>query len=336
MCRAALSVDMLWVIDNSFSMEEEQENLAQNFPVLLDVLTNPPDDDGDGNPDVPPVEDLRVGIITTDLGSGDTPDVIGCPQGNGDNGELVRESRATDAECDGRTTGDSPWLQFDGTNAEQFTSDFACLARLGTDGCGNEQPLEASLRALTDNVAPGGPNEGFLRDDSIVAIVYLTDEDDCSVQDDAIFSATPEAEEQLGPTGTRCAQHPEFLHAVDRYTGGLAALAENRTGDILVSAISGIPRDITRDQATCLDIDGILADERLQTVPDPDQDEKQLTPACEFGGVGSAPPARRILEAVKPFSNQGDGAVKSICSPDLRPAIQEIAELVQNRLCDLL
>jgi hypothetical protein len=38
---------------------------------------------------------------------------------------------------------------------------------------------------------PGMPNEGFLRDDSLLAIVYVTDEDDCSTGNAALFNPQP-------------------------------------------------------------------------------------------------------------------------------------------------
>lgn len=51
------------------------------------------------------------------------------------------------------------------------------------------------------------------------------------------------------------------------------------------------------------------------------------------GGVGSADPARRIVQVVQPFGEDGAGVVQSICSTDLRPAVEAIAELIARRLC---
>ena len=55
---------------------------------------------------------------------------------------------------------------------------------------------------------------------------------------------------------------------------------------------------------------------------------------CDRGGVGRAPPARRLVEVVREFAETGDGLLASICEPDMRPAIASIAELVAARLCD--
>lgn len=329
-CRTALPVDMLWVIDNSNSMAEEQASLAANFPALIETLTNPPDDDRDGEPDYPPLTDLRVGIVSTDMGVGDNPGVIGCPSATGDDGVMVSESRATGA-CAGVRTEGPPWLQFDGTNVDAFEADFACLSALGTNGCGLEQQLEASLAALTRHREPGGPHEGFLRPDSLVAVVYVTDEDDCSAADDAIFDPSPAAARELGHLRVRCALHPELLYPLDRYLTALRNLQLDRRGDVIVAAITGVPRELTRDPAD-IDYEALLADERMQFTLDP-LDETRLLPACDLGGVGSAPPARRIVEVVADFAQDGDGLVASICQPDLRPVMEDLAQLVATRLC---
>lgn len=48
-------VDVLWVVDNSCSMEEEQEGIASNFPVFLDYF----EQSG---------LDWHIGVISTDMG----------------------------------------------------------------------------------------------------------------------------------------------------------------------------------------------------------------------------------------------------------------------------
>lgn len=330
-CRFALPVDMIWVVDNSNSMAQEQNNLAINFPVLVDALTNPPDADGDGELDFPPLMDLRIGIVTTDLGVGSNEGVIGCDAGTGEEGNFVTEARATMGPCMGVTSSAPGWLQFDGTDPDGFTEEFACIAQLGTDGCGLEQQLEASLLAVQGAQGTGHPNEGFLRSDSLVAIVYVTDEDDCSASDDAIFAGTPDARERFGPYGRRCAENPDSLHPISRYVNAFKALALDRAGDVIVAAITGVPDDLTENPRD-VDFDALLADPRMQYRPDPDE-ETQLAPACNFGGVGSAIPARRIVEVVRDFGEDGNAIIASICQPDLSPTLRAIAELVSERLC---
>jgi hypothetical protein len=71
------------------------------------------------------------------------------------------------------------WLERTDPNMEQM---FACAADVGTGGPGFEMQLHASELALGDRVADG-TNAGFLREDALLAIVYLTDENDCSRHD---------------------------------------------------------------------------------------------------------------------------------------------------------
>ena len=59
---------------------------------------------------------------------------------------------------------------------------FGCLARLGTEGCGLEEQLASVRAALTR-----GRSEGFLRDDAYLAVILISDEDDCSVYDPSLF-----------------------------------------------------------------------------------------------------------------------------------------------------
>jgi hypothetical protein len=59
---------------------------------------------------------------------------------------------------------------------------FSCIAQLGPDGCGYEQSLEAMYRALDPAVNPG-----FIRDDAALAVLFITDEDDCSARDTSLY-----------------------------------------------------------------------------------------------------------------------------------------------------
>src|SRR5690606_33246380 len=71
------------------------------------------------------------------------------------------------------------WLE---RNDPDAADRFSCLAQAGTKGSGIEMPLYATELALRDRVQDG-TNAGFRRDDALLAIVMLTDEDDCSRRD---------------------------------------------------------------------------------------------------------------------------------------------------------
>lgn len=56
---------------------------------------------------------------------------------------------------------------------------FKCMALVGDRGCGMEAQLEGAKRAMDGHNAD---NKGFLRDHSVVAVIFITDEEDCSIQ----------------------------------------------------------------------------------------------------------------------------------------------------------
>ena len=75
----------------------------------------------------------------------------------------------------------------------------SCISSVGDAGCGLEAPLEAMKRAL-DGSHP--ENAGFVRRGALLAVVILTDEDDCSA-DPALFGRPPVAADSRDFT---CAQ----------------------------------------------------------------------------------------------------------------------------------
>lgn len=56
---------------------------------------------------------------------------------------------------------------------------FACAAKVGTGSSADtEQPMEAMVAALANDGPAAACNEGFLRDDAILVVTFITDEDD--------------------------------------------------------------------------------------------------------------------------------------------------------------
>ena len=174
------AVDVLFVVDNSGSMGEEQSNLARNFDAFIDAA-----DAWDS--------DFQIGVVTTQI-DGDVRD----PAGGGSRGpgELLGNPRII--------TPDTP----------SYASVFADNVRVGTGDPGTaESGLESARMALTDPVitdldAPcdddcvepyacvsdptlgsgcGGYNRGFLRDDASLEIVFVSDEEDQSRADLPFF-----------------------------------------------------------------------------------------------------------------------------------------------------
>jgi hypothetical protein len=65
------------------------------------------------------------------------------------------------------------------TEADPNLADtFGCVGHVGTYGSGDEHPMEAMGLAVGPLDAPGECNEGFLRDDAILVVTFITDEED--------------------------------------------------------------------------------------------------------------------------------------------------------------
>ena len=172
-----------------------------------------------------PIFDIHVGIITSSLGGHGsdacsvTNDVQSCPgspnPSNNDQGHLVSRQQA----CSGLslpTYEGQGFLAWDpagklmppgDSNAADFTSKFSAMVLgVGQVGCGYESQMESWYRFLADpepyatiplvnGVATPTGLDGtllqqrakFLRPDSLLAILMLTDEDDCSIKESGQF-----------------------------------------------------------------------------------------------------------------------------------------------------
>lgn len=169
-------IDFVFVIDNSSSMADEQQNLVDAVPGFVESMRTA----------LPTVKSFRVGIVDTDaypaLGTEDPLD--GCPVDNPDCGScdytlgafLDKPLSAADpASSCGFSTG-GPFME---GAAESFPDEFACAAIVGTDG----NPVEQQVGALLGAVDPasseeGACNAGFLRDDALLVFLMITDEED--------------------------------------------------------------------------------------------------------------------------------------------------------------
>jgi hypothetical protein len=361
-------LDLLFVVDNSGSMREEQASLRREFPELVRTLTTG-DLDADGAADFPPVQDLHLGVISTDMG---LPGVTGIDRcdGAGDDGVLLHTA---DPSLVGCAESYPSFLSYRGDQDDpvQVADDFACIASLGTSGCGFEQQLEAPLKALTPSsdtaitfLAAGASgsrtgrgdleNAGFARpaDDaepSVLGIVLVTDEEDCSYRDSR-FLAPPTALDPADPLAMqalnlRCFHNPDQLFSIERYVNGFRRLRPGREELVVFAAITGVPPDLVDGNArngvdfadaTERDAyyDGLLDDARMQEVPDPDLMglAGNLVPSCNTEN-GKAYPPRRIVELARQMGESG--IVQSICQDDFGPAMSEIIQVLALRVEDL-
>jgi hypothetical protein len=133
-------VDILWIIDNSCSMESEQAQVAADFPLFMQYFL------GSGL-------DYHIGVVSTDM---DDPE---------QSGKLVLGP------------GNLRWIE---AETPDPMGAFAAMAQLGIGGASTEQGIAAGYAAfeLQDEF-----NDGFLRDDSAIHVIVLSDESDFSASD---------------------------------------------------------------------------------------------------------------------------------------------------------
>jgi hypothetical protein len=175
-------VDALFMVDNSGSMDAMQEQLRQRFKQFLKVFH----DLADSGTYV----DLHIGVVTSDYGAGATGTGGGCePSPGGQRGLLQAIGQLAQPGC--QAPVGTPYIQYVfapgnmGMNnlpmGQDLDATFTCMASVGSRGCGMEHQLESVYAALHNT----SENKGFLRDDALLAIVWLTNEDDCSAPPDS-------------------------------------------------------------------------------------------------------------------------------------------------------
>ena len=317
-------VDILFVIDNSGSMAEEQASLAANFGRFINVLENI---EG-GLPNV------HLGVVSTDTGAGPF-NISGC-SGNGDNGTLQSAPRGAceppngafiqdlDDGAGGRTRN------YTGTLVDTFT----CVARLGIDGCGFEQPLESARRALNGS---NSANQGFLRPNAFLALIFITDEDDCSTADTGMFdTADTTVSDPLGPLSSfRCFEYGVDCDVGngDRRAPGARDTCRPRTDspymfhpDEYISFFKGLKED-----PNMVIVAGIIGNPTPVVVGTNDMNNPELDPSC-VSSSGEADPGVRMDYFLKGFPQRN--TVTTICNDDLSDALILIAEALRDLVGD--
>jgi hypothetical protein len=339
----AAKMDILVMVDNSFSMKPLQDKLNTSFAELMSALDALPG----GAPD------LHVGVISSDVGAGvyGADQVTGCIYG-GDQGKLQNAPRG---DCVGVTLTDSFLsLHGDATTGVPVTNygavplarAFGCIAALGQGGCGFEQPFFSVMRALGIDGHGGAPpmNAGFLRDDAYLAVVLVTNEDDCSAPlDSTLFDPTStQVSDPLGPlTSYRCNRFghlckldghegPPSLTSAETYE----SCRSNENGRLTkVADFVATLKDLKRDPAriffaavTGPSVPYVVKVGGASEVPQ----AAYVEHSCTQTDGTFADPGVRLLEAVQGFGAQG--VFQTICDDTLAPAMRQISEALAKPL----
>ncbi|MCA9654259.1 MAG: hypothetical protein H6712_16235 [Myxococcales bacterium] len=140
-----VSVDILFVVDDSEPMAEEQLRLQASALAFVQAIQTA----------IPTLgEDLHIGVITTD-------------------DELMVQANA---EPCGPYEGGDHWMI---SSSTVLATELECALAVGVDGSPNERPMDMLIGALSDeNIAPGGYHNGFLREDALLVVVLATNEED--------------------------------------------------------------------------------------------------------------------------------------------------------------
>lgn len=345
------SIDLLLMVDNSNSMTEEQASLTAEFPRLVNILASG-DFDQDGSttgPDDFLPFDLQVGVVTSDMGTGGFT-VPTCSRSNfGDDGILRTQGRTDITGCLATYPSFMRFVPGAGGDPATFARDVACVATVGTGGCGFEQPLESILKGLS----PASPtswtasgyaaptffrgtfghadtsNAGFVRAGSVLAIIPVSDEEDCSARDPELFNPSSAV---YGATdlNLRCFAHARAaLHPVTRFVDGLMQLRATPSR-LVYAPIVGIPVDLaptagaSPDYVALISPDLALRDDRMEERIDPGNPNR-LIPSCNTPGSGVAFPPIRLVQVAQQLEAAGAGVtVQSICQGSFRNGMIEI------------
>jgi hypothetical protein len=325
----AAPLDILFVVDNSASMREEQETLLRSVwdprCPLSDTsqvplhLQDPSRETFEALTDVCGLSqlmammrgDFHIGVITTDVGMCDErlsavqdPDNLheptpmrGCLQGPG---VITRDS---DVENDFRNA----------------------MLGVGTYGSSFERGLDAMEVFVTPGSRRGEGCEndldGFLRPDGRLLVVFVVDEDDCSHRggeggfpDELVDEPQTCGDHPslfINHSPTRCSEQADQLASIDSYRATLRGLIDGgRTTDVYVAVVGGLVEQGGRFEAAgCMASDGDVVGGCLETFG--------TSASCtEADFCCSADAASRYVQLARAVN--ADSLVGSICAPDFR------------------
>jgi hypothetical protein len=328
-------LDLLFVIDDSPSMLDKQANLVANFPAFINVLASLPG----GLPN------LHLGVVSTDLGTkGSEAPPLTTSVGQVGQGGCSMSGKAGNLLTSGAAvTGTfiSDIKQGDGSRLRNYTGSldavFGQMARLGAGGCGFEQPLSAMKAALDNNPA----NAGFLRPSALLGVVFLTDEDDCSIRTPTMFA--PESP-SLGPLQSfRCTRFgvtcsvggttPDQMNQVGAKSGCTGSVGNQFMTDVapfrtFLTSLKGDTRLIVT--ASIMGPTTPFATE-LRTPPGGGSPMSAISHSCTYNGAQGlevADPPVRIQQFLDLFPNAS--ASETICQQSLSGSLGVIGQLVSR------
>lgn len=333
---ASLDIDVVFVIDNSSATTAIQQKLVASFPEFTRSLAAP----------TGTLPNLHIAIVSSDLGAGvyDSDSISSCRRG-GDQGIFRNAPLGTTCGTGALNIGEHFISTIAGQNNFLGTLEdaFACIAPLGDRGCGFEHPLGALLRALGADGNGGAPieNANFLRQKAMLAVVVVTNEDDCSAPiNSTLFDPTSRyVTDPLGPltSFSRCndyghlcdGKRPSLMAPAD--LSGTCHSAEDgrllRVSDI-AAALKGLKPDTGRVVLSVIAAPPSPYKTGLQpsTIPGDSSQWPAVARSCTAGDGTSGDPAVRLSELAQAFGP--NGLFETLCADSFAPALQRIGDKV--------
>ena len=363
---ASDAVDVLFVVDNSDTMGEEQARLAASIAVLIDRL----DDEG---------VDYRIGVTTTDHGNPWCTTEATAGQLTADScrarldafvNEVAPVPDMTAEACENvcglqalpivptptdydRVPAPRPWLERVGGEANvegSIVDALSCLLPQGIAGCGFESPLQAVASTIAGADDPESAHYGFLRTGASLAVVIVTDEFDCSAVPDydalfypesaPVFWSDPDG---AFPTSAVCwnagvacvgdGMPYESCDPVDLDLSG----APTKPESAVLYPVSSYVEMLARRGASLTVIAGVPfgfgAEDDLSYAASLDpqiQLEYGIEPGCSGPGGDAYPPVR--MRAVANTLRPGGPNLLSICEDDYAQHFDAIADRIVAEL----
>lgn len=224
-----------------------------------------------------------------------------------------------------------------------LTTQVACMGKQGIEGCGFEQQLEAAVVGLSTHAE-------FIQDTHLLAVLVVSDEEDCSIQNPALFQTTEWLTPQLQNTACNISPENEAnLFPTTRYAEQFKALKGGLGNAVIFAAIVGVPLDadsieagqpecegLGTEVAECLDNTSMIISSQEFTDAATGGTYIHFAPSCVRDNptsgtrITEARPGRRFVAVAQEF--QQNSFVYSICNADWSPAMRSIAEIIAKNI----
>ena len=254
------AVDFMFVIDNSISMQDQQNALKAAFPEFITTIQT-----------TLPTTDYHIMVVDTDAEGRCAPGT--CSHSTCQEAGQYACDNIFDA-CD--TTRGAGVVHPAGQGASNMQCNlqggnryivegqpdlettFDCVASVGLAGHPSERPIDGMVEAVSAPLnSPGACNEGFLRDDGILVVTFISDdpnvEDTNSAQQayDALVAAKNGNAEAVVVLGLIPGNQPHWSDFISMF-GGRGIEGPVTDGDYNQFFLDAVA--IIED--TCLDFEG--------------------------------------------------------------------------------